>query len=93
MINKDFRYRMPTQIIFGIDKVDTIADYVGDKKTLLVTSGGWLRRGLVDRIKSLTDSVVVAVCTDVKSHPEFKDLEKTYKDIHQNEFEQIFFCI
>ncbi len=89
MINKDFRYRMPTQIIFGIDKVDTIADYVGDKKTLLVTSGGWLRRGLVDRIKSLTDSVVVAVCTDVKSHPEFKDLEKTYKDIHQNEFEQI----
>ncbi len=88
MINKEFKYRMPAQIVFGIGKADAIADYAGDKRTLLVTSDGWLKRGLVEKIKSLTNNVV-SVCTDVKSHPEFRDLEKTYADIHQSEFDQI----
>lgn len=79
---------MPTKIVFGIDELNNIDKYIKDRKTLLITSSGFVKRGLVDKIKSLTDCIV-AIFTEVKSHPEFKDLEKTYKKIHENEFELI----
>ena len=79
---------MPTKIVFGANELDNISKYINGRKTILITSAGFIKRGLVDKIKSLTDTIV-AVYTDVKSHPEFKDLEKTYEEIHKNEFELI----
>ncbi|MBE0515256.1 phosphonoacetaldehyde reductase [Sulfurimonas sp.] len=83
-----FSYHMPTKIVFGCSEISNIAKYINGRKTILITSQGFVKRGLVDKIKSLCDSIV-EVCTDVKSHPEFKDLEVAYKEIHKNEFELI----
>lgn len=79
---------MPTKIIFGENELDNISKYIAGRNTLLITSNGFVRRGLVDKIKSLSDSIV-EVFTDVKTHPEFKDLELAYEAIHKNEFELI----
>ncbi len=87
-MNKSFTDSMPTKIVFGNDEINNIANYIKGRKTLLITSNGFLQRGLVDKIKLLCHSVE-NVFTNVKSHPEFKDLEEAYEVIHKNEFELI----
>lgn len=87
-MNPYFSYHMPTKIIFGANELENIAKYIRGRKTLLIASQGFMKRGLVDHIKSLCDSIV-DVFIDVKSHPEFKDLEIAYDMIHQNRFELI----
>ena len=79
---------MPAKIVYANNELQNIAKYINGRKTILITSQGFLKRGLVDKIKSLTNSIV-DVYADVKSHPEFKDLEKAYAQIHKNEFELI----
>lgn len=87
-MNQNFSYHMPTKIVFGVNELENISKYINGRKTLLITSQGFVKRGLVDRLKSLSDNII-DVFTDVKSHPEFKDLELAYEAIHKNEFELI----
>ncbi|MFA7500069.1 MAG: phosphonoacetaldehyde reductase [Sulfurimonas sp.] len=87
-MNQKFSYHMPTKIVSANNELDNIAKYINGRKTILITSQGFLKRGFVDKINTLTNSIVDIV-TDVKSHPEFKDLEKTYNQIHKKEFELI----
>ncbi len=87
-MNQKFSYYMPTKIVFGVNELENISKYIDGRKTLLITSQGFVKRGLVDKIKSLSNSIV-DVFTDVKSHPEFKDLELAYETIHKNDFELI----
>ena len=84
----NFSYSMPTKIVYGIDKLNGIDTYINKRKTLLITSEGFVKRGLVNRLKSLT-SHISGVITEVKSHPEFKDLEITYNKIKEMHFELI----
>ena len=79
---------MPTKIVFGNDELNNIAKYINGRKTILITSQGFVKRGIVDRIKSFTGTIV-NVFTDIKSHPEFKDLETAYNQIHKYDFELI----
>ncbi|MDA3908383.1 MAG: phosphonoacetaldehyde reductase [Sulfurimonas sp.] len=87
-MNQKFSYYMPTKIVYANNELENIAKYIDGRKTILITSQGFLKRGFVDKIKTLTNSIV-DVYTDVKSHPEFKDLEKSYTQIHKNKFELI----
>ena len=87
-MNQNFSYYMPTKIVFGINELENISKYIDGRKTLLITSQGFVKRGLVDKLKTHCNSIV-DVFTDVKSHPEFKDLELAYEAIHKNEFELI----
>lgn len=87
-MNENFSYHMPTKIVFGINELENISKYINGRKTLLITSQGFVKRGLVDKIKFLSTSII-DIFTNVKSHPEFKDLEVAYNTIHQKEFELI----
>lgn len=87
-MNQNFSYHMPTKIVFGVNELENISKYIDGRKTLLITSQGFVKRGLVDKLKTHCNSIV-DVFTDVKSHPEFKDLELAYEAIHKNEFELI----
>lgn len=83
-----FTYYMPTNIIYGENSLETIDKYIKGRKTLLVTSQGFVKRGLVENIKSITPNIV-GVVTDIKSHPEFNDLEIIYSDIRDINYELI----
>jgi len=87
-MNDNFSYFMPTKIVYGQDKLNDLDNYIAGRKTLLITSEGFVKRGLVDEIKSLT-SHVVEVISEVQSHPEFKDLEVTYNKIREINYELI----
>ena len=64
---------MPTRIIYR-KYVTKDLESVFWKKTLLITSK-FPTSGLVDRIRSLSKNIEFVV-SDIKSHPEFKDLKK-----------------
>lgn len=87
-MNTNFTYCMPTKIIYGNNELENINKYINGRKTLLITSTGFVKRGLVDKIKLLTNSIVNVV-SEVKSHPEFKDLEIIYNKIKEIDFELI----
>ena len=87
-MKNDFTYYMPSKIVYGVDELNNIDKYINGRKTLLITSKGFLKRGLIDKINSLTSSIV-SVVSDVKSHPEFKDLEIIYNTLKDVDFELI----
>ena len=87
-MEKNFSYHMPTKIVYGINELDNIDRYINGRKTLLITSNGFIKRGLVNSIKSKT-SYIVDVISEVKSHPEFQDLQRTYEKISKIDFELI----
>ena len=87
-MNDNFTYHMPTKIVYGNYELENIDKYINGRKTLLITSQGFVKRGLIDKLKSLTNNIV-EVISDVKSHPEFKDLEIIYNKIKEIDFELI----
>ena len=84
----NFSYYMPTKIIYGRNSLKDIDIYVNHRKALLVTSQGFVKRGLVDEIVAYTNNIV-GVISSIKSHPEFIDIEEIYRQAYQNQFELI----
>lgn len=84
----NFSYHMPTKVVYGQNSLEKIDEFIKGRKTLLVTSQGFVRRGLINKINSYTDNVV-KVISNVKSHPEFKDLEQIYNYARKTHFELI----
>ena len=83
-----FSYHMPTKIIYGRNSLKDIDIYVNHRKALLVTSQGFVKRGLVDEIVTYTNNIV-GMISSIKSHPEFVDMKEIYRQAHQNQFELI----
>lgn len=88
MINADFKYHMPTKIIFGDNKINDLKLYLGDKKTILIISNSVYNDSFINRFKKL-GLHIVHVVKNIKSHPEFKNLEEIYNEIYKYDFDQI----
>ncbi|MGP1560880.1 MAG: phosphonoacetaldehyde reductase [Helicobacteraceae bacterium] len=91
MIFKDtpFKYHMPTKIIFKKQALLEINQYINSRKTVLITSKGFVSMGVVDKIQALCGKDIVGIFSNIKSHPEFVDLERIYNEIHKIDFELI----
>jgi len=83
-----FSYNMPTKIVFGRDSSKNIDNFIKGRRTLLVTSKGFVARGLIDSILSNTDHIIKVV-SNVKPQPELVDLEVIYNEIKEIDFELI----
>jgi len=79
---------MPTRIVYGLNSLGGIDKFIKGRRTLLVTSQSFVARGLVDEIKSNTNNIV-KVISNVKSHPEFKNLKHIYKKAREVDFDLI----
>lgn len=53
-MNQNFSYHMPTKIVFGINELENISKYIDGRKTLVITSNGFVKRGL----KTLTNNII-----------------------------------
>lgn len=87
-MNNNFKYYMPTKIIYANKELNNIDKYIKNRKTIIITSKGFIKRGVIDKIKALTPNII-EVISDIKSHPEFKDLEFIYNKIKDIDFELI----
>jgi len=84
----NFSYHMPTKVVYGQNSLKDIDAYINHRKTLLITSRGFVTRVLIDEVNTYTNNIV-EVISNIKSHPEFVDIEKIYNQAHQNQFELI----
>jgi phosphonate metabolism-associated iron-containing alcohol dehydrogenase len=88
ILDENFTYYMPTKIVYGENSLQNIGQYINGKKTLLVTSNGFIKRGWRNKIKELDINIVETV-SEIKSHPEFKDLKIIYNKVINIDFEVI----
>lgn len=79
---------MPTKIVYGKNSLKDIDNYINHRRALLITSQGFVERGLINKVTTYTNSIV-EVIANVKSHPEFVDIKKIYNQVHQKQFELI----
>jgi phosphonate metabolism-associated iron-containing alcohol dehydrogenase len=56
--------------------LDVLAEYVTEQHVLLVTSNGFVKRGVVDRVKRILSSHKLTVLDSVRPNPELKDLDE-----------------
>jgi alcohol dehydrogenase class IV len=66
---------MPSKIVYGNNKLHDIDNYINKRKALLLTSKSFEKRGVIQKLNQYTNHIV-HVNSDIKSHPEFKDIEK-----------------
>ncbi len=88
ILDENFTYFMPVKIVYGENSLKNIDQYINEKKTLLVTSNGFIKRGWINKIKGLDKNIVDTV-SEIKSHPEFKDLKIIYNKVINIDFELI----
>lgn len=79
---------MPTKIVYEIDALKSLDTHIKGRKTLLLTSEGFVKRGFVKKLKALSSNII-EVISEVKSHPQFKDLKLIYEKIKDKDFELI----
>lgn len=87
-MNNEFTYWQPTKIQFTHNWLTALIPLVKNRRVLLVTSKGFVTRGIVETITSNIPSVSY-VCDNIVSHPELKDLQKAYKDAHVYKYDCI----
>lgn len=88
MNSEKFSFKLPTKIVYGQNSLKDINNYINNRKTLIITSKGFVDRGIVDKIYSYSNSIVDVIST-VKSHPEFKDIRVLYELAYKKNFELI----
>lgn len=84
----NFSYHLPTKIFYGINISKNVEKFINKRKTILITSNGFVKRGVIDNL--FTDKTfIVDIIYNVKSHPDLLNMEKIYEMAHKNDFELI----
>lgn len=75
-----FKYYNPVRIDFDVDFENALCDLyhteLSNTKCLLVTSQGWIKRGMVDTIKAIFGKNIIQVLDSMSSNPEIGDLNR-----------------
>jgi len=87
-MKNNFFYYMPTKIVYGVNELHNINKFINGRKTLLLTSPFFIKSGLITKLKTISCDIV-EVISEVKSHPEFKDLKDIYNKVVGIDFELI----
>ncbi len=85
---KPFRYYNPVRIEFGSNKLDTVSDFIGGRKALLVTTSGFVKSGLADRLRKQTDRIVMVI-DEIEGYPTFALLKPIYERVWKNDIQVI----
>jgi phosphonate metabolism-associated iron-containing alcohol dehydrogenase len=83
-----FQYYNPVRIIFGCGKLSSLAELTGSRRILLVTTPGFVRRGIMEKLRPIKDSIVDTV-TDIPANPTFEALRAIYRRVWKNSFDVI----
>ncbi|MDF2962825.1 MAG: acetaldehyde dehydrogenase [Paenibacillus sp.] len=81
LLNRVFRYEIPTVIEFGNGSINQLAEHVqrlGGRKALIVGDPGVVRAGIVDRLNGILQkaSVPCELFSDIQSDPDIESVEK-----------------
>ncbi len=77
--------RVPVRIEFGIGKLDHLRSLVSDRAVLLVTTQGFVRRGVAARAASLLHDTP-RILAETTPNPTFKDIERQLASLQGEKF-------
>lgn len=83
----NWNYEQPVSIIFGngrIKELNEVIKKVGGSNGLLVIPEYFVKSGVADKIKELSDKTITAVFTDVSPNPDVTEVDKCADVIRKN---------
>ncbi len=83
-----FNYHNPVRITFGSETLNSLPDFVGKRKALFVTTPGFIKRGILERVRSISDNIVHVV-DSIPANPTFTALREIYEEIWKKDFDVI----
>lgn len=82
-------FHNPVRLVFGVDRLNDLPGLVKGRRALLVTTPGFTRRGMTDRVKGLVGSSLVKIVDTVEPNPELDDLQETAQTLHETHLDVI----
>ena len=70
-----WNYYNPVQVIFDTGAIDQLSAHLDCERAVLVTTPGFRRRGVVDRIEKALGERLVGVLDEVKPNPDVRDVD------------------
>ncbi|NLQ18979.1 phosphonoacetaldehyde reductase [Marinomonas sp. M1K-6] len=86
---KDWHYHNPATLIAGAGSLEKLPQLITPGRWLLVTSAGFTRRGLTEKIQYLLSDVQLIVHDQVTPNPELDDLEAIIQHYRSQKFQGI----
>jgi Alcohol dehydrogenase, class IV len=80
-LSENFSFGNPTRIVFGNGKVAELASVVAAQKVCLVTSGGFTRRGMTQRLRDMFGDRLVHVVDTIEPNPDLDRLDAIISEI------------
>ncbi len=83
-----FNYSHPVRIVGG--SIDQIAPFIiGGDRVLVVTTPGFVRRGVVERLKQALIGKMIDVWDGVKPNPDIYDIDVAASTLQKNSFDSV----
>jgi alcohol dehydrogenase len=80
---RNWHYFNPVRVIFAPGALSQLADHVPYQRAVLVTTPGFTRRGVVDRIRHYLGDRIIKVLDDVKPNPDLLDIDAQARPIRR----------
>lgn len=71
----DWSFYNPVRLIFGIDCLNALPEVIMGRRVLFVTTPGFTRRGVTDRVRKLVEPCLVQIIDTIGPNPELDGLE------------------
>ena len=82
-------FHNPVRLVFGVDRLNDLPKLVKERRALLVTTPGFTRRGITDRVRRLVGPSLVKIVDTVGPNPELDDLQETARRLHETHVDVI----
>jgi alcohol dehydrogenase len=77
----DIEIKTPTNIFFEENYLDVIKGHAREKRSILITSNGFKKRGAVDAIKNVLNNNLIYIIDDVTANPSISYIDSLFLKI------------
>jgi phosphonate metabolism-associated iron-containing alcohol dehydrogenase len=82
-LSEKYSFSNPTRIVFGIGRVAELATIVSAKRVCLVTSAGFTKRGMTQRLHGMFGERLVHVVDTIDPNPNLDSLDTVIRDVRE----------
>jgi len=81
----DWTYHNPVRVIYKAGSIDKISQYISQQRILLVTTPGFRRRGVVDKITACLGQRLIGVIDVIAPNPDILEIDSLGEKYRQSE--------
>lgn len=85
--NSNWSYYNPVKVIFGVDAIKQLPSLMTTKKGLLITTPGFTKRGLTERLSLLLKDYDIEILDEIEPNPDIKAIEGYWHEFRERGFQ------